>query len=140
MFYVFIITVDIIWSVSFALVEGYEWKEQYLTSDYLLRRRYNSLWHKFQISQRFFGNLLGFLFGYFYLADHLSLFIRPWRIITSYLLIITIHWIISDSIQNIIKDRSIFFISTQTTAITESYSQWYVKLFLLVLFISFQFL
>jgi len=136
MFYILSIITCIFWSVSFALVEDYQYRNYYTTTDQVHQRLYNSLWHKLQVAQRFFGNALGFIIGCWFISNGMTIY----RLLTIYFLLITVHWIISDLIQNLMKNRPPFFVSSQSTAITEKFSMWWVKLIVFSVSVAMQFL
>jgi len=96
--------------IAFALTQFDFWRNLLNPSN----KEYNRDWHGYQ----WLSMLCCVAFGY-------VLDVVPW---SYYPLIAVVFWTLSDGIQNGLKGRSFFYISTQTTDVLNNVSQWYVKL------------
>lgn len=100
-----------------------------LAKDENFRRRVNRGWHIYRDLA---------LFSYMLLAWQLPKEIIP--ILFWIILLFSIHWVISDGVQNLIKGKSFFYTSPYSGNPVEQFGKWYFKIPLLLIGITIKYL
>jgi len=111
-----IIIIGILFIAFASLAESLEFYERYLSNNPLTSKRYNSLWHLFQLLERFFAILFGF---------SLASSNNP---ISHLLFVAALFWLIYDASLNFVKNKNLFYVSSTSGNFLEKYSSFPVKL------------
>lgn len=119
---ILLIILDILFSYFAGHEEAVRWKETNLIASGKDDRKLNLQWHLETDASYILCGLM------FYLLAFTSLWILPFLLV--------LHWTISDGVMNLARDRKFFAVSlgpNGSTAPTEPYAQWYVKIPLLII-------
>jgi succinate dehydrogenase/fumarate reductase cytochrome b subunit len=98
--------------IAFAFEEYFEWMEHKDWKKYDKLEKIASVFHRLSLIAT----------GYFY----------PYGI-KEILFFLVIYWVMTDGLQNLLKNRNFFAISDSTMNPIEKWSTWYVKLILFII-------